>query len=395
MTFYRTTRLMLSSAVILSFASSAFALDGNDLLKKINDAYAQQGGSIAAESVDVSGTTVTLKGASFKPAGTPDGVKLGDVTFSGVAEAGGGYTVDQVAFPDVALNKDGVAIAAADLKLNGVEIPADTTKGDLDSLLFYKSAHAGAISATKDGTQVFAISNADATMTKRADKSGLDFGVEVDGVTADLSKVDDPQSKLAIEQLNLKQLNGKIAMKGGWELAPGKIDITEYSFDFKDVGKLNIALSLSGYTPAFAKSLQEALKTVRSNPNQQDAQQSAGLAMLGLLQQLTFNSAQIRFDDASITSRALEFAGKQQGVTGKQLADTLKAMTPIMLAQLNIPELQNAVSTAVSAYLDNPKSLTVTASPDKPVPLPMIIGAAMGAPNSIPQVIGLKVSSND
>lgn len=395
MTFYRTTRLMLSSAVILSFASSAFALDGNDLLKKINDSYAQQGGSIAAESVDVSGTTVTLKGASFKAAGTPDGVKLGDVTFSGVAEAGGGYTVDQVAFPDVALNKDGVAITAADLKLNGVEIPADTTKGDLDSLLFYKSAHAGAISATKDGTQVFAISNADATMTKRADKSGLDFGVEVNGVTADLSKVDDPQSKLAIEQLNLKQLNGKIAMKGGWELAPGKIDITEYSFDFKDIGKLNIALSLSGYTPAFAKSLQEALKTVRSNPNQQDAQQSAGLAMLGLLQQLTFNSAQIRFDDASITSRALEFAGKQQGVTGKQLADTLKAMTPIMMAQLNIPELQNAVSTAVSAYLDNPKSLTVTASPDKPVPLPMIIGAAMGAPTSIPNVIGLKVSSND
>jgi hypothetical protein len=29
------------------------------------------------------------------------------------------------------------------------------------------------------------------------------------------------------------------------------------------------------------------------------------------------------------------------------------------------------------------------------VPLPMIIGAAMGAPQSIPQVIGLKVSSND
>jgi hypothetical protein len=65
------------------------------------------------------------------------------------------------------------------------------------------------------------------------------------------------------------------------------------------------------------------------------------------------------------------------------------------MAQLNIPELQNAVSAAVTAYLDNPKSLTINASPDKPVPLPMIIGAAMGAPQSIPNVIGLKVSSND
>jgi hypothetical protein len=395
MTFYRTTRLMLSSAAILSFASSAFALDGNDLLKKINDAYPQQSGSIAAESIDVSGTTVTLKGVSVKPAGAADGIKLGDITLTGVAEAGGGYTVDQVAFPNVATTKDGVTIAASDLKMNGVEIPADVTKGDLDSLLFYKSAHAGSLSFTQDGTQVFAIANADATLNKRADKSGLDFDTEVNGVKVDLSKVDDPQAREAISQLNLQQLDGKIAMKGSWEMAPGKIDITEYSFDFKDVGKLDIALSLSGYTPAFAKSLQDALKTVRSNPNQQDAQQSAGLAMLGLLQQLTFNSAQIRFDDSSITSRALEFAGKQQGVSGKQLADTLKAMTPIMMAQLNIPELQNAVSTAVSAYLDNPKSLTVKASPDKPVPLPMIIGAAMGAPQSIPQVIGLKVSSND
>ncbi|MBB4570161.1 hypothetical protein [Rhizobium leucaenae] len=395
MTFYRTTRLMLSSAAILSFASSAFALDGNDLLKKINDAYPQQSGSIAAESIDVSGTTVTLKGVSVKPAGAADGIKLGDITLTGVAEAGGGYTVDQVAFPNVATTKDGVTIAASDLKMNGVEIPADVTKGDLDSLLFYKSAHAGSLSFTQDGTQVFAIANADATLNKRADKSGLDFDTEVNGVKVDLSKVDDPQAREAISQLNLQQLDGKIAMKGSWEMAPGKIDITEYSFDFKDVGKLDIALSLSGYTPAFAKSLQDALKTVRSNPNQQDAQQSAGLAMLGLLQQLTFNSAQIRFDDSSITSRALEFAGKQQGVSGKQLADTLKAMTPIMMAQLNIPELQNAVSAAVTAYLDNPKSLTVKASPDKPVPLPMIIGAAMGAPQSIPQVIGLKVSSND
>ncbi len=395
MTFYRTTRLMLSSAVILSFANSAFALDGNDLLKKINNIYSAQGGSLAADSVDVSGTTVTFKGSSFKAAGTPDGVKLGDITMTGVAETGGGYTIDEVSFPDVAASKDGLTINATALKMDGVELPADADKGDLGSLLFYKSAHAGAVSVTKDGTKLFAISNADATMTKRADNSGVDFDAKVNGVAVDLSAVNDPQSKLAIEQLNLKQLDGTIAMKGGWELAPGKIDITEYSFDFKDVGKLNIALSLSGYTPAFAKSLQEALKTVRSNPNQQDAQQSAGLAMLGLLQQLTFNSAEIRFDDASITSRALEFAGKQQGVTGKQLADTLKAMTPIMMAQLNIPELQNAVSAAVVAYLDNPKSLTINASPDKPVPLPMIIGAAMGAPQSIPNVIGLKVSSND
>jgi hypothetical protein len=82
-------------------------------------------------------------------------------------------------------------------------------------------------------------------------------------------------------------------------------------------------------------------------------------------------------------------------MSGKQMADSLKAMTPIMLAQLNIPELQNAVSAAVNTYLDDPKSFTVTAAPGKPVPLPMIMGAAMGAPTTLPQVLGVKVSAND
>ncbi len=395
MTFYRTTRLMLCSAAILSFASSAFALDGNDLLKKINDVYGLQGGSIAASGIDVDGSTVTLKGASVKAAGMEDSIPLGDITLDGVEENNGGYTIEEIDFADVDFKKDGASVSATDLKLSGVEIPADASKGDLSSLLYYKSAHAGAVSVTKDDTEVFSIEGADANMKRRDDKSGLDFDAKINGIKADLSKVDDAKTKEAIDALKLQQIDGTVSMKGSWEIGPGTIDISEYSLDFRDIGKLNLAFSISGYTPAFAKSMQDALKTVRSNPNQQEAQQSAGLAMLGLLQQLTFNSAQIRFDDASITARALDFAGKQQGVTGKQLADTLKAMTPIMMAQLNVPELQNAVSAAVSAYLDNPKSLTVTAAPGKPVPVPMIIGAAMGAPTTIPQVIGLKVSSND
>ncbi|MGO7638647.1 hypothetical protein AB9E25_33985, partial [Rhizobium leguminosarum] len=90
-----------------------------------------------------------------------------------------------------------------------------------------------------------------------------------------------------------------------------------------------------------------------------------------------------------------DYAGAQQNISGKQMADSLKAMTPIMLAQLNIPELQNAVSAAFNTFLDDPKSLTVKAAPENPVPFPTIFGAAMGAPNTLPQVLGVKVTAND
>ncbi len=395
MTFYRTTRLMLSSAAILSFAGSAFALDGQDLLKKINAAYSQQGGTVAADSVDIDGTTVTLKNTSFKPnAGEP--IAIGDITLSGVEEQDdGGYYIEEAAFPDISSSKEGVTVSAQEMTLGDISVPAQP--GDtIDSMFFAESAHTGPIKVVKDGAEVFSVLESDMNATLREDESGFDFDGAFKSMKADLSQAgDSPDSKEAIEKLALQHIQGDITMKGAWDIEPGTIDLSEISFDITNVGKLNFGFKISGYTMAFMKSMQDAVKQSEANPNKEEAQQALGLAMLGLAQQLTFDSAQIRFEDASITKRALDYAGSKQNVSGQQMADSLKAMTPIMLAQLNIPELQNAISAAVSTFLDNPKSLTVKATPEKPVAFPMIVGAAMGAPNTVPQMLGVKVSAND
>ncbi|OCJ18259.1 hypothetical protein A6U87_05025 [Rhizobium sp. AC44/96] len=395
MTFYRTTRLMLSGVAFLSLAGSAFALDGQDLLKKINAAYTLQGGTLAAEGVDVDGTTVTLKNASFKP-NSGEAMPIGEITLTGVEEdEDGGYYIEEAAFPDINTTNDGATLTATELSLGGISIPADPKGEGLDSMLLYESAHTGPIKVVKDGAEVFSLGGSDVNLTLREDESGFDFDGAFKSLKADLTKASDPQSKEAIEKLALQHINGDITMKGAWDLAPGTIDVSEFAFDFTNVGRLNLAFKISGYTMPFVKSLQEAAKQAEANANKEEAQQALGLSMLGLLQQLSFEGAQIRFDDASITKRALDYAGSQQNMSGKQMADSLKAMTPIMLAQLNIPELQNAISAAVNTFLDDPKSLTVSAAPAKPVPFPMIMGAAMGAPNTLPQVLGVKVSAND
>ena len=173
MIFYRTTRLMLSSAAILSFASSAFALDGGDLLKKINAAYAMQGGSLAADGVDVDGSTVTLKGASFKPVtATGPGAQLGNVKLTGVEEdANGGYHIDKVNFADIAVTQDGTTISATDMTLGDVSIPADATKGGIDSLIIPHKGHTGAVTISKAGKEVLALQESNFNNIVRPDKS--------------------------------------------------------------------------------------------------------------------------------------------------------------------------------------------------------------------------------
>jgi hypothetical protein len=397
MIFYRTTRLMLSSAAILSFASSAFALDGGDLLKKINAAYAMQGGSLAADGVDVDGSTVTLKGASFKPVtAAGPGAQLGNLKLTGVEEdADGGYHIDKVNFADIAVTQDGTTISATDMTLGDVSIPADATKGGIDSLIIPHKGHTGAVTISKAGKEVLALQESNFNNIVRPDKSGYDMDGAVTGIKADLSDVQDPKAQETIDKLALQHVAGSFTTKGSWELAPGTVNIKELALDLNDVGKLNISLGISGYTLEFMKSMQDAIKASQADPNKPEAQQASGLAMLGLMQQLTLDNAEITFKDASITKRVLEYAGASQGVSGPQMANTLKALTPLMLAQLKLPDLQAAVSAAVSSYLDDPKNFTVTAAPAKPVPFPMIVGAAMGAPNTIPSVIGLKVSANN
>ncbi|MBB3136368.1 hypothetical protein FHS26_004122 [Rhizobium pisi] len=395
MNISRTTRLMLSGAAFFSLAGSAFALDGTDLLKKLNAAYAAQGGTIAAENIDIDGTTVTLKNVTVKPTGG-ETLPIGEVTLSGVEEdEDGGYYIEEAAFPDINKTQDGVTVTAEGLTLGGISVPATAGGDTLDTMMLYETAHTGPLKVVKDGAEVFSVLESDMNLTLREDESGFDFDGAFKSIKADLSKAEDAQSKDAIEKLALQHVQGDITMKGAWELAPGTIDISEFAFDFTNIGKLNLGFKISGYTMAFMKSMQDAMKESEAGANKEQSQQALGLAMLGLMQQLSFEGAKVRFEDASITKRALDYAGSQQNMSGKQMADSLKAMTPIMLAQLNIPELQNAVSAAVNTFLDDPKSLTVSAAPEKPVPFPTIVGAAMGAPNTLPQVLGVKVSAND
>ncbi|EJB06247.1 hypothetical protein Rleg9DRAFT_5176 [Rhizobium leguminosarum bv. trifolii WSM597] len=391
----RNLRLMMASTAFLALAGPSFALDGADMMKKLNAATSAGGTVITFEKADVDGDTVTATGVQVGSASLPgDTLKIGELTFEGVEETeGGGYHAKTVSFPDIDMSQEEGRFSAKDIEIAGLTIPANATGETLNDILLYETVSTGPIALNVKGKDVFAIEGIESNLERQ--DGGFTYDANVAGLKADLSQVKDASAKDAIDKLGLATIDGTVTMKGSWEVDSGKIAVDEYAFDFKNIGRLNIAVDFSGYTLAFVKSLQEAVKTAEANPNKEEANQAVGLAMLGLMQQLTFNSASIRFDDASITKKALDYAGAQQGVTGDQLTQSLKGLVPIMMAQLNLPELQNQVSAAVNSYLDGPKNLTVSAAPEKPVPFPMIIGAAMGAPNTIPSVLGVKVTAND
>lgn len=392
---YRTLRTMLTGVALAALASSAFALDGADLVAKLNAANGASGLTVSFGSILTDGDNLTLQGTKVTPTGG-EPTEIGDVRLEGVAEDGdGGYTVETVRFADVNRTEGDMTITASDMQLGGLVIPANADGKSLDTMLFYERASSGPVTVASKGTEVFSLSGMEGNVVRRADNAGLDYDGTVSGIKADLSQVEDPKSRETIQKLGLTTISGKASMKGGWALDTGLMSVDEYALDFADIGRLDLSFAISGYTLDFINAMREAVEASQASPNKEEANNALGMSMMGLMQQLTFNNARISFADASLTKKVLDVVGAEQGVSGEQMAQSLKGLAPLMIAQLNLPELQNQIAQAVNTYLDDPRSLTIIAAPAAPVPFPMIMGAAMGAPNTIPQVLGVTVKANE
>jgi hypothetical protein len=113
------------------------------------------------------------------------------------------------------------------------------------------------------------------------------------------------------------------------------------------------------------------------------------------MQQLTFHGATIRFDDDSLTGKVLDYVAKQQGMKPQDIANQAKAIVPFLMAQLNNAELTKNVTEAVGAFLDDPQSIEIKASPASPVPFALVMAGAMATPKDLPKTLGVTVTANE
>lgn len=390
----RLAALPLAAVLLASVSAPALALDGDDFVTKLNAAYAGFNASIEYDSVVTEDDAVTIAGAKFVSPGQPP-LDVGEILFEGIEETDdGGYLVESASIPGIDYQSDDVRFVMDGVTLAGLVVPAKVEPGTLESLLFYDSFSAGRMAVSVKGAEAFAIESIEGEATRRDGDTGMDFTLDGEGIVANLGLVEEAKARETIKKLGYETLKGKLHLDLGWDLVAGRLELREYSFDFADVGKLDMRLDISGYTLEFLKAMQETQAAAAANPDPQAAQTATNIAMLGLIQQLTFNGASIRFDDASLTGRALKVAGEQQGVTGDQMKDAMKGMLPLMLGQINIPALQQQIVAAANAFLDDPKSITVSAKPASPVAVPMIMGAAQN-PQQMVELLNVTVTANE
>ena len=377
------------------YALPAFAVDGPAFAERLKAVYALQGGGgeIIYDGVEALGDNVKLKGVKFKVEPATEFV-LGDLLFEGVEEEGGDWSVAKTSIPDINTTSDQSTVVMKGFVIENLIVPSEANT--TTPFLLYDRAALDEVSVSIGGKPAFSMMDYEVLIEAPEPEVKIAFTSEAQSIVINVVDLaTDAKTLEGAKALGLEKIDAKLIMDGAWVAEKGQLDVTEFSFDIPNAGKIDFTFAIDGYTKDFMKTLQDVSKAAQAAGTDENAQAAQGLAMLGLMQQLAYVSTNIRFDDAGLTNRAVEFAAKQQNISAADLILQSKAVLPLVLGQLQNPEFATAVSVAVGKFLDDPKSLEIDATPAEPVPGAMLMATGVGNPMELIKTLNVTVKANE
>lgn len=391
----------LTSALLALPFGSAFGQDATAVAERLKALAAEQGMDIDWNSVSGDASEMALEGVTIKPTDEKNALPIGRITLSGVTEAAGGYVIDTLTTSPFSKSGDGVSVDVSSLVMSGLRLPAPGASDAASSMVAaYDRAELDSINVGVEGKNAFSMQGLAFDMTAPDGGKPMEFSGAAEKFHVDLSIVDDPQTRSIVQALGYETLDGYFEMAGSWQPADGRWSLSQYDISFENAGTIGTTLDFGGFTPEVVKSMRDLSAKMAEAGDGAD-NTGTQMAMLGLLQQVTFNSVSLRFDDASLTGKAIGLVAQMQGQKPEDIVNMAKATVPFAMMTLNSPDLTAEVSSAVNTYLDDPKSIEVVAEPDAPVPFAMIMATAMSNPNDVSvtanalwKMLGLKVRAN-
>lgn len=382
--------LAVSTLLTAMPTGGAWAQNVDAALDRLKTLVEQQSFAIEWDSADIDGADAVLVGVRVGAEGAM--APIGDVTLTGISQVEQGYRVESIEFETFSIQESGGGLLVDEVSMSGVLLPDSDNLDLFGGFLFYENMTIGTIDVKAEGKQVLLINDINADITAPVDGKPMDFTGAVESFAIDLSIIPEADQKAVLEALGYLQLNGYMEMAGSWQPTDGRMALSQYDITVTDAGTLGMSFDLGGYTPELIASLRQLQQQMAANPGDDAAQ---GLAMLGLLQQMTFHSAEIYFSDDSLTGKVVEFVAQMQGMKPSDITNQAKAVLPFLLAELKNPDLTTSVTQAVSSFLDNPGTLRVTAQPAAPVPFAQIMAAGMSEPQGLIGTLGVSIASEE
>ncbi|MBJ3774365.1 hypothetical protein [Acuticoccus mangrovi] len=201
-----------------------------------------------------------------------------------------------------------------------------------------------------------------------------EIAITLKGLELPVSMLGNPQTAMVLTALKADPVKADAEITLRWDEDTQRVELDENA-SVGGVGTLQADATLSGIP-----------RLVFENPMR--ANEAIATAAV--------NGISLKFSDDGITSFLLGMISQQAGLETAQFVEMLSQQAA---AQVNgvtgDQSFAQQVSDTLRAYLSDPKSLSISASPTNPVAVAQILGAAMTAPQALPGLINFSMSAND
>jgi hypothetical protein len=205
------------------------------------------------------------------------------------------------------------------------------------------------------------------------------FRFAIDDLKIEASNLDTDAQK-TLTDLGYENLALSAEGQGRWDPEQETLEVKNLKLSGADAGTFALNLSLGGVS----RDVITKLGATEGDPE----------SAMGLVQGISVQNVSVRLDNSSLVERVLDMQAREAGMDRATLVQQLTAGLPMMVSILQNPAFQEKVVTAATRFLNNPVSLDVTVAPANPVPFAQIMGQAMMAPQTLPEVLGVDVVAN-
>lgn len=272
------------------------------------------------------------------------------VITNAVAQAGGGFTADRVAYETMRTSSrdpDTKVVSrqsTASTVLEAVSVLGANEANPLLGRFVFASASGRGVSFSSSADS--GVFNADGFVAS-IDAAGRRAVYRLDRIVL-------PQAPSPFPELGYNTLTASLTVSGSYEPNAKLLKLDEFSLTLPDLGKFS-------FTGNFVSPPLEKF----ADPTLTDA----GRALL-LYTSTTLTAATIRIENGGLVERALELGAKNAKVSRQAFTDQLRGAVPLTVgSQIKDPAFRASAVQALTAFLQNPRSLVLTAVPRKPLPL--------------------------
>lgn len=194
----------------------------------------------------------------------------------------------------------------------------------------------------------------------------------------------DPSGML--KQLGYSTLSFDVGGNGDIDIGSERMG---FNFDIfyagKDMGNLKVGAGVGEIPMALIAELQKLEGQAQPDPN----------TFMPLVQGIQVSRVTIRFEDQSITKRVIPLLAKMQNMDEATMVANAGAIVQLGLAELKNPAFTQKAVEAVTAYLKDPRSLTILAKPAQPVTVQQLMALDPNNPGAAIDQLGVTISAND